>query len=222
MSSSNPTERSRVRQARERASYDRAAAYAIIDEALVCHAGFAVDGQPYVIPQLHARDGDRLLLHGAIASRFQRQAEQGLALCATVTLLDGLVIARSTFHHSANYRSVMIFGTARPITDRDEKHRALTRLVEHILPGRSGEAREANVRELNATGVMALPIDDFSVKARTGMPSDIEADMDLPVWAGVLPLRLAPGAPQGDGLGRDMPLPASISGYHRGQRTSHE
>ncbi len=217
MSGDQPNERSRVRQARERASYDRAAAYAILDEALVCHAGFAVDGQPYVIPQLHARDGDRLLLHGAVASRFQRQAGDGLDVCVTVTLLDGLVLARSTFHHSANYRSVMIFGTARPITDRDEKDRALTRLVEHIVPGRSHEARGANVRELNATGLMALPIEEFSIKARTGMPSDIDADMDLSVWAGVLPLRLTPGAPQCDGLGREMPVPGSVSGYHRGK-----
>lgn len=211
------SERSRVRQARERGSYDRATAYSIIDEALICHAGFSLDGQPFVIPMLHARDGDRLLLHGAVASRFQQRTSAGLELCVTVTLLDGLVLARSTFHHSANYRSVMVFGTARVITEAGEKGRALERLVEHVVPGRSAHARSGNRKELNATGVIELPIDEFSIKSRTGMPADAAGDLELPVWAGVLPLDLAVGTPQADEhTPSDIQPPDYVTAYRRG------
>lgn len=198
MSATDTNERSRVRQASERASYERNAAYAILDEALVCHAGFCVDGQPFVIPLLHARDGDRLLLHGAIASRFQRCAALEMEMSVTVTLLDGLVLARSTFKHSANYRCVMVFGRARAVTDPGEKAAALERLVEHIVPGRTADTRESNRKELNATGVVALPIEDFSIKSRTGMPEDNVADLKSPIWAGVLPMDLTTGTPQAD------------------------
>lgn len=216
MAVAKTTERSRVRQARDRGSYDRAAAYAILDEALVCHAGFSSHGQPFVIPMLHARAGDRLLLHGAVASRFQQRMSEGIELCVTVTLLDGLVLARSTFHHSANYRSVMVFGVARAITEDLEKSRALGRLVEQIVPGRSAQARGGNRKELNATGVIELPIEEFSIKCRTGMPADNAGDLGLPVWAGVLPLHLAVGAPQADAYTpSDMPVPDYITEYRR-------
>ena len=210
-------ERSRVRQARERASYEREEAYAILDEALVCHAGFCVDGQPFVIPLLHARDGGRLLLHGAIASRFQRQAAAAMEMCVTVTLLDGLVLARSTFHHSANYRCVMVFGRVQAITDPAEKAAALERLVEHIVPGRAADAREGNRKELNATGLVAMPIEDFSIKARTGMPEDVDADLTLPIWAGVLPTGLAVGTPQVDAhTPPAVEVPEYVRLYRRG------
>lgn len=213
---SSVTERSRVRQLRERGNYDRAVAYRILDEGLVCHAGFQIDGQPYVIPMLYGRDGDDLLLHGAIASRFQRQVG-GLELCVTVTLLDALVLARSTFHHSANYRSVAIFGNARVVSGAAEKAAALDRLVEHILPGRGVDARPGNRKELNATGVMIMPIREFSVKSRSGGPKDAEADLSLPVWAGVLPLHVATGTPQADEhVPGGLPVPGYVTGYRRG------
>ena len=217
MSATDTNDRSRVRQARERASYERSAAYAILDQALVCHAGFCIDGQPFVIPLLHARDGDRLLLHGAIASRFQGRAARAMEMCVTVTLLDGLVLARSTFHHSANYRCVMVFGRAQAITDPAEKAAALERLVEHIVPGRAADAREGNRKELNATGVVALPIEDFSIKSRTGMPEDNVADLKLPIWAGVLPMGLATGAPQADAhTPSSLAAPEYVRLYRRG------
>lgn len=209
--------RSRVRQVRERGTYDRANAYAILDEALVCHAGFVVADQPFVIPMLHAREDDRLLLHGAIASRFQQEVARGLELCVTVTLLDALVLARSTFHHSANYRSVMVFGQAQAVVDAEEKERALERLVEHIVPGRARDARGGNRKELNATGLLALPIEEFSVKSRSGMPSDTEADLELPIWAGVLPIHRVAGTPQPDAYtAPGQPLPPYIRDYRRG------
>jgi nitroimidazol reductase NimA-like FMN-containing flavoprotein (pyridoxamine 5'-phosphate oxidase superfamily) len=193
------TERTRVRRLPKRASYDVDTIHAILDEALICHAGFAVDGKPVVIPTIHWRDGDRLYVHGSQASHMLRNLRNGIDACVTVTLLDGLVMARSAFHHSMNYRSVVIFGTAVEVTDREEKLRALERLVEHIAPGRSLEVRPPNESELRQTMVLSLPISEASAKIRTGGPVDDEEDYALPVWAGVIPLTLMRGEPIRDG-----------------------
>ena len=193
------TERTTVKRLPARGVYDRDTVYAILDEGLICHAGFVVNGSPVVIPTIHWREGDTLYFHGSAASRMLRSLRSGVETCVTVTLLDGLVIARSTFHHSMNYRSAVIFGTAREVTDREEKLRALDALVEHVLPGRSDEARGPNEKELRQTMVLALPIDEASAKVRTGGPIDDDEDYSLPIWAGVIPLRLAYGQPYDDG-----------------------
>lgn len=187
--------RHQVRRHPERANYDRSAAYAVLDAACVGHVGFALDGQPFVIPMLYARDGDRLLLHGGVSSRLMKALAQGIECCVAVTHVDGLVLARSQFHHSVNYRSVVAFGQARVIEDANEKAAALVRLVEAIVPGRSSDARGADRQELAATVVLELPIADLSLKARAGEPADAAEDLALPVWAGVIPLALRPGAP---------------------------
>jgi len=187
------TERTRVRRLSKRASYDVATIHAILDEALICHIGFAAGGKPVVIPTIHWRDGERLYVHGSAASHMLRNLRDGLDACVTVTLLDGLVLARSAFHHSMNYRSVVIFGKATEVTDREEKVRALEKLVEHIVPGRSAEVRAPNESELRQTLVLSLPIEEASAKIRTGPPVDDEEDYELPVWAGVVPLWLARG-----------------------------
>ena len=192
------TDRTRVRRLPARASYDRAVIDSILDEALVCHVGFAVEGQPYVIPTVHARAGDRLYLHGSAASRMLRTLAGGVEVCVTVTLLDGVVLARSAFHHSLNYRSVVILGTATALTDPDEKLAALERIVEHVAPGRSAEVRPPNAQELRATLVLAVPVTEASAKIRAGGPLDDEDDYALPCWAGVIPLRLTPLAPVPD------------------------
>jgi len=193
------TDRTRVRRLSNRASYDVATIHAILDEALICHIGFAVEGRPVVIPTIHWRDGDRLYVHGSAASHMLRSLKGGVEACVTVTLLDGLVMARSAFHHSMNYRSVVVFGTAVEVTDREEKRRALERLVEHIAPGRSAEVRAPNESELRQTLVLSLPIEEASAKIRTGPPIDDDEDYALPVWAGVIPLRLERGEPVTDG-----------------------
>jgi len=192
------TERTKVRRLPSRASYDRDAIYAILDEALICHAGFAADGQPFVIPTIHWRDGDTLYFHGSAASRMLRTLRGGAQACVTVTLLDGLVLARSAFHHSMNYRSVVVFGNAREVTDRQEKLRVLERLVEHIAPGRSAEVRGPSESELRQTLVLALPLTEASAKVRSGPPLDDVDDYKLRVWAGVIPLKLERGAPVED------------------------
>jgi hypothetical protein len=192
------TDRTRVRRLPARASYDRTVIDGILDEALVCHVGFAVEGQPYVIPTVHARAGDRLYLHGSAASRMLRTLAGGVEVCVTVTLLDGVVLARSAFHHSLNYRSVVILGTATALTDPDEKLAALERIVEHVAPGRSAEVRPPNAQELRATLVLAVPVTEASAKIRAGGPLDDEDDYALPCWAGVIPLRLTPLAPVPD------------------------
>lgn len=184
------TERTRVRRLPKRASYDAATIYAILDEALICHVGFAVDGRPVVIPTIHWREGDRLYIHGSAASHMLRSLKEGIEACVTVTLLDGLVMARSAFHHSMNYRSVVVFGKAEEVTDREQKLHTLERLVEHIAPGRSAEVRAPNESELRQTLVLSLPIDEASAKIRTGPPIDDEEDYALPVWAGVIPLQM--------------------------------
>jgi nitroimidazol reductase NimA-like FMN-containing flavoprotein (pyridoxamine 5'-phosphate oxidase superfamily) len=189
------TERTRVRRLAKRGAYDVATIHAILDEALICHVGFAVDGKRVVIPTIHWRDGDRLYVHGSAASHMLRNLRDGVDACVTVTLLDGLVLARSAFHHSMNYRSVVIFAKATEVTDRDEKLRALERLVEHIVPGRSAEVRAPNESELRQTLVLSLPIEEASAKIRTGPPIDDEEDYALPVWAGVVPIALVKGDP---------------------------
>ncbi len=190
-----PTARTTFRRLPARGSYDRDAAYAILDEALVCHVGFVADGHPMVIPTTYGRDRDRLLIHGSAAGRLLRTLVSGIDVCVTVTLLDGLVLARSTFHHSMNYRSVVILGRAERVDGLDDKRAALDRIVEHIVPGRTAEARPPTDKELRATLVLALPMDEASVKVRTGGPVDDDEDMVLPVWAGVIPLTLVPGDP---------------------------
>lgn len=211
-----PSARATVRRLAERGGYERAAADAILDEGMVAHVGLATDRGPVVIPMLYARDGDRLILHGSPASRLLRTAASGVDVCATVTLIDGLVLARSAFHHSMNYRSVVVFGQASRIDDLTERRAALDVLVEALVHGRTADAREPDEKELRGTSVLALPLDEFSVKVRTGGPIDEPEDYDLDVWAGVLPLRPAAGTPIPDAAQpADRPIPAYIADYHR-------
>lgn len=188
-----PTQRTRVVRESERGVYDREAAYHILDEGFICHVGFLVDGQPFVIPTSYGRKGANLYIHGSAASRMLRQMKEGVAVCVTVTLLDGLVLARSVFNHSMNYRSVMILGKATLVEDREEKLAALRVLSEHILPGRWDDARQPNDRELKATSVLRVPIEEYSAKVRTGPPIDDEEDYSFPTWAGVIPLKMNVG-----------------------------
>ena len=187
------TERTLVRRLPERAAYDRATVHAILDEGFLCHLGFVVDGQPYVIPTGYARVGDTVFLHGSTGSRLGLRP--GMDVCVTVTLVDGLVLARSAFHHSMNYRSVMAIGRTRPVTDPGEKEAALRALVEHIVPGRSDEVRGGDSRELAATAVLALPLAEVSAKVRTGPPKDDEPDYALPIWPGSSPWPSPPASP---------------------------
>jgi uncharacterized protein len=214
------SERVRLRRRRERGHHDRATIDAILDEALIAHLGFVdADAQPFVIPTLHARDGDVVYLHGSSASRTLRTLRGGARVCLTVSLIDGLVLARAAMHHSANYRSAMLLGTARPVDSPREKLAALEAIVEHILPGRWSEARRPTENELKATSVLELPIDEASAKVRSGPPIDDEDDYALPVWAGVLPFANEPRAPQADPrMDRGVPLPASLSRYGRAGR----
>jgi len=201
-----PTSRTQVKRLPKRGVYDRAQIYSILDQARVCHVGFVSEGQPYVIPTGYARDGDVLYFHGSAVSRMLKTLEEGAPVCVTVTLVDGLVLARSAFHHSVNYRSVVVLGRAREITDREEKLRALRAFTNHLVPGRWEEVRPPTDQELKATRVLTLPITEASAKVRTGPPLDDEEDYALPVWAGVVPVettwgepvpdaRLAPGIP---------------------------
>lgn len=185
-----PTVRTRVTREPQLGVYDRKAAYQILDEGFICHIGFSVEGQAFVIPTSYGRSGDNLYIHGSAASRTLKQLKQGVPVCVTVTLLDGLVLARSVFNHSMNYRSVVILGTATAVEDPEEKLAALRVLSEHILPGRWDDARQPNERELKATFVLKLPIEEFSAKVRTGPPIDDEDDYSFPTWAGVIPLEL--------------------------------
>jgi len=205
-----------VRRLPERGSYDRATIYAILDEAFVCQVGFIDSGQPFVIPTAFARIGDRVVIHGSAASRMLKLLSTGAPACLTVTLLDGLVLARSAFHHSMNYRSVVVLGPAREIGDPAEKARALDAIVEQIVPGRLGHVRGASERELGATRVVAFALDEASAKLRTGPPVDDPEDYGLSAWAGVLPLRLAALAPEPDPrLAAGIELPAHVSGWRR-------
>ena len=190
-----PTPRTRVVREADRAIYDREAAYRILDEGFLCHVGFVADGQPFVIPTSYGRKDDSLYVHGSAASRMLRNLKDGVAVCITVTLLDGLVFARSIFNHSMNYRSVVILGTATLVDDPQEKIEALHALSEHILPGRWADSRQPNERELKATSILRVPIEEFSAKVRTGPPVDDEPDYAFPTWAGVVPLEMTAGAP---------------------------
>jgi nitroimidazol reductase NimA-like FMN-containing flavoprotein (pyridoxamine 5'-phosphate oxidase superfamily) len=211
------TERVRVRRLPKRAAYDRATIHAILDEALVCHLGFVHRDQPFVIPTLHARIGDRLYVHGSSASRMLGQLAQGVAACITVTLIDGLVLARSAFHHSINYRSVVLLGTARAVADPDEKAAALHAFTDHLVPGRWEDVRSPTSQELKATSVLYLPLSEASAKVRTGPPVDDEEDYAMDTWAGVLPLRLqALEAEPDPRLTPGICPPRYVTAYHRG------
>jgi nitroimidazol reductase NimA-like FMN-containing flavoprotein (pyridoxamine 5'-phosphate oxidase superfamily) len=206
----------RVRRHPERGAYDRETIAAILDEAFVCHLGFVHDGRPFVIPTIHARSGDVLYLHGSPASRMLRTLADGVDVCVTVTLLDGLVLARSVYNHSMNYRSAVVLGRAREVTDRDEKLAALATIVEHMVPGRSGDAREPSDKELAGTRVLALALDEASAKIRRGPPSDFDADLDLPVWSGVVPMRLVLDPPEPDSnIPPTVDLPDYLAGSER-------
>jgi len=211
-----PTERTQIHRLPENGRFDRASAYSILDEAFICHVGFVDDGQPFVIPTIHARDDDTLLLHGSTASRMLRNLSDGVPLCVTVTLLDGLVLARSAFHHSMNYRSVVILGTASEITDDEEKLGAMELLTERIVAGRWPEIRHPNETEFRQTRMLRLPLEEASVKLRTGPPDEEEADYDLDVWAGVVPLSHEAGSPLADPLLKaGVELPAYLQPYRR-------
>jgi nitroimidazol reductase NimA-like FMN-containing flavoprotein (pyridoxamine 5'-phosphate oxidase superfamily) len=209
-----PSARTNVKRHPERGAYDRATIDAILDEALICHLGFVVDGQPFVIPTIHARDGDVLYVHGSPGSRMLRNAKEGLDICVTATLLDGLVLARSVYNHSMNYRSVVVLGRAREVTDREEKLRAMHRVVEHVVPGRWEDARQPNDGEIKGTTILALTLDEASAKVRTGPPTDDEADLDFTVWAGVIPLALQASAPVAD-ENVDAETPVYAAQYRR-------
>ena len=199
MSAFTPTHRTQVRRLPKRAAYDKAQIHAILDEALICHVGFVVDGQPYVIPTGFVRSGDQLYVHGSAASRMLRGLAAGIDVCVTVTLIDGLVLARSAFHHSINYRSVVVLGKARLVEDVEEKRGALREFTDHVVPGRWAEVREPTEQELKATSVLALPLDEVSAKVRSGDPVDDDEDYALPIWAGVVPLSTTAGVPIPDG-----------------------
>jgi uncharacterized protein len=193
-----PTPRTRVVREADRAVYDREAAYRILDEGFLCHVGFVADGQPFVIPTSYGRKDDSLYIHGSAASRMLRHLRDGVPVCITVTLLDGLVLARSIFNHSMNYRSVVVLGKAALVEDPEEKMAALHALSEHILPGRWADSRQPNERELKATSILRVPIEEFSAKVRQGPPVDDEPDYTFPTWAGVVPLETTAGAPIND------------------------
>ena len=212
-----PSERVRLRRRRERGSYERADIERILDEALIAHLGIVgPEGQPFVIPTLHARKGDVVYCHGSTASRTLRALAEGVPACLTVSLIDGLVLARSAMHHSANYRSVVLLGTARLIEDRQQKLSAFEAIVEHIVPGRWSEVRPPTAKEMKTTAVLEMRIDEASAKVRTGPPLDDEEDYALDCWAGVIPLGLQTGAPEPDPRLRDgIALPRHVSAYSR-------
>ncbi|HEY1658912.1 MAG TPA: pyridoxamine 5'-phosphate oxidase family protein [Candidatus Sulfotelmatobacter sp.] len=213
-----PTPRTRVVREAERGVYDRETAYRILDEGFLCHVGFVVDGQPFVIPTSYGRKDDSLFIHGSAASRMLRNLKESLPVCITVTLLDGLVLARSIFNHSMNYRSVVILGRATLVDDPAEKLGALHLLSEHIIPGRWNDVRQPNDRELKATSVLRVPIEEFSAKVRTGPPIDDEEDYAFSTWAGVVPLELAVHEPIADSrLLAGQTVPKYVLTYKRKQ-----
>jgi len=210
------TEKTRLRRIPKRGAFDRSTIYGILDEAFICHVGFAVDGQPYVIPTGYARVGDNLLIHGSSASRMLRSLAAEIDVCVTVTLIDGLVLARSAFHHSMNYRSVVILGKGSVVKDEKEKIDALRAFTEHIVPGRWDEVRWPTELELKATTVLRLPIEEASAKIRTGDPVDDDEDYELDVWAGVIPLFSSVGRPIDDTRSnRKIEVPKYVSDYYR-------
>ena len=215
-SGSPASERTTVRRLADRGHYDRATIHAILDEALTCHVGFVDEGQPMVIPTIHVRVGDELFFHGSNASRLLAVIGSGAPVCVTVTLLDALVLARSAFDHSMNYRSVVVLGTGRLVTDREAKLAALIALSEHVIPGRWDEVRPPTEQELNATTVACVPITEASAKIRSGPPKDRAEDYELPVWAGLLPLALTAGVAIPDPrMTHGLPVPGYIANYRR-------
>lgn len=211
-----PTPRTEVRRIPERASYDRALINSILDEALICHVGFLHEGAPVVIPTIHARIGDTLYFHGSPASRMLRGMRSGETVSVNITLLDGLVVARAAFHNSMNYRSVVLFGEPRIVDDATEKWQALEAVTEHVLPGRWADSRPMTDNEMKGTLVAAVPIDEVSAKVRSGDPGDDDADYELPIWAGVIPLRLIPDDPIEDPQQRlEVPIPGYVENYRR-------
>lgn len=216
MTSSRGSIRTKVKRLPARGHYDSETINAILDEALVCHVGFSVDGQPYVIPTSYARVGDMLYIHGSAASRMLREITKGIEICVTVSLIDGLVLARSAFHHSINYRSVLILGQATLVEDIDEKNRALEAITEHIVPGRWTAVRPPTELELKGTSVLSLLISEASAKVRTGPPVDDEEDYSLDVWAGVLPVSLETGNPIADPrIKAGIEVPDYVQNYRR-------
>jgi uncharacterized protein len=216
MSQFQPTERTQVKRLPKRGRYDEETVFSILDQGFVCHVGFSVHGQPYVIPTNYGRSGHTLYLHGSAASRMLRTLSGGVPVCVTVTHVDGLVLARSAFHHSVNYRSVVILGTARLVEDPAEKMEALRVFTEHVMKGRWDDVRQPTEQELKATAVLAVPLDEVSAKERTGGPIDDEADYTLPVWAGVLPLETVAKNPEADALRKqDVPVPEYLKKHSR-------
>ncbi len=219
MTEFTPTERTTLKRLPQRGAFDRETVYGILDEGFVCHVGFVVEGEPVVIPTAYGRAGDELFIHGARASRMLKALREGVSVCVTVTLVDGLVMARSAFHHSMNYRSVVVFGKARVVESEEEKLQALRAFTEHIAPARWDEVREPNRQELNATLVLALRLDEASAKIRTGPPIDDEEDYALPVWAGVIPLNLNAGEVVPDPrLPSGTPLSPSLGDFNPASR----
>ncbi|HEY0428616.1 MAG TPA: pyridoxamine 5'-phosphate oxidase family protein [Pyrinomonadaceae bacterium] len=219
----NRTERTSLKRLPKRGEYNREVIYSILDEALVCHVGFAVEGKTFVVPTGYAREGDNLLIHGSSASRMLKTLSGGIEVCVTVTLLDGLVLARSAFHHSMNYRSVMIFGKAFAVSEENEKMKALRAFSEHIVKGRWQEVRSPTSKELKGTLVLALPLQEASAKIRNGSPVDDETDYELNVWAGEIPLQLVAGAPIDDPrLTSDINQPDYARNYTRVKRSGNE
>ena len=217
MTAFQPTARSRVKRLPKRGHYDRETVFAILDAALLCHVGYVIDGQPYVTPTAFWREGDRLYWHGSSASRMLRAQSAGLPVCLTVAHLDGLVLARSGFHHSLNYRSVMAFGTAHKIEDPEEKTAALDAFVDRLYPGRRAEIRPNTAQEIKATTVLSMVIEEASAKVRTGPPVDDEEDYALPCWAGVIPIRTIIGAPLADPrLAPGVAWPDGLAAYGPG------
>jgi len=211
------TDRTKIKRLPQRGNYDRELIYSILDEGLICHVGFVVEGQPFVVPTAYGRMGDRLYLHGSPAGRMLRTLQQGVEVCVTVTLLDGLVLARSAFHHSMNYRSVIVFGTAMVVSDPEEKIAALKAFTNHIVPDRWEQVRPVTRQEVAGTLVLSLPLQEASAKVRSGPPSDDEADYALPIWAGELPLRTVAQPPVDDPkLTPGLTVPDSIRHYCRG------
>jgi len=217
-SNTTPTARTRVVREPQRAVYDRDTVNQILDEAFLCHVGFVAEGQPFVIPMSYGRGGDVLYIHGSVASRMLRHLEQGVPVCITVTLVDGLVLARSVFNHSMNYRSVIILGTATLVDDPAEKLAALRALSDHILPNRWDNSRQPNEKELKATSVLRLPINEFSAKVRVGPPVDDAEDYAFSTWAGVIPLEMNSGTPIRDERCKQE-LPAYLKNYSRKKKS---
>ena len=210
------TSRNKVKRAPKRGNYDRQTIYEILDEGLICHIGFVINGQPFVIPTAYGRVNDQLYIHGSPASRMLRTLQQGVEVCVTVTLLDGLVLARSAFHHSMNYRSVVVFGIATVVESAEEKMAALRAFTDHIVPDRWAEVRIPTEQEVAGTLVLSLPLQEASAKIRTGPPIDDEADYALPVWAGELPLRVVVDVPVADPqLASGIEVPAHVQQYRR-------